>query len=364
MTTRGGIRTGVAVMAALVAASDLIAQRPATTRTRDSIVVRVFGPGLLADSLRLLVQEFEREQAGTQKGLVLRGRIDSLVGIPEALVRANAFVRGMLAGAEAGPATLDVRRGWLGLSTQGPSRQAHLLNGDVLVTHLAYPTIVSVDPQSPADKAGILAGDDLIAYNGIDVVNHEFSMNALLRPETKVNVTVRRDGETKDYQLTVAKAPMRIAVRRRDFETMVQPSGGVRVGGFDLPEPGQRGRVVALPPEDRLMTGQTIGGTPILMISGNGVLGASVSTVNAELARALNLRAGVLVNEVPEDSPAFRAGLRIGDVITVVQDRPVVSVSELREMLVRAHARAVALQVARNQKTRTLTVSLSPTPSP
>ena len=355
MNTRGGIRTGVAVTAALIAASDVGAQRPAATRGRDSVVVRVLGTSLSPDSLRVLVQQFDREAAGTQRWFVLKGRIDSLVGIPDGMGNAaNLFFRSMLAGAEASRAFAEARRGWLGFSTQGPNRREYLSNGDLLVTQLAYPTIVTVDPQSPAEKAGILAGDELVAYNGVDVVNHEFSMNALQKPDTKVTVTVRRDGETKDFQLTVARVPQRVSVQRLELERPVAPAMA------DGPESRTRGAVVALPRDGDPIVGRILPGTPLVYFSGNGVLGASVSTVNEELAKTLNLRAGVLVNDVPQDTPAYRAGLRIGDVITAVGDRPVVSLPELRAMLMRAGTHAVVLQVSHNQKTRS--VSLVPSP--
>ncbi len=357
MKTKGGMRAGVAVTAALIAASDLAAQRPASTRGRDSVVVRVVGTGLSGDSLRVLIQQFDREAAGTQRWLILKGRIDSLVGMPDGIANAtNAFVHSMVARAEASRSLAESRRGWLGFSTQGPARREYLGNGDLLVTQLAYPTIVTVDPQSPAEKAGIVAGDVLVAYNGVDVVNHEFSMNALQKPDTKVTVTVRRDGEPKEYQLIVARAPQRVSDQRWALERPVTAAAA----GMDAPESMRRGRIIALPRDGEPLVGAIVTGSPLVYFTGSGVLGASVSTVNVELAKTLNLRAGVLVNDVPQDSPAYRAGLRTGDVITAVGDQPVVSIPELRAMLMRTGSRAVALQVAHNQKTRT--VNLVPSP--
>jgi serine protease Do len=364
MSMKGGIRTGAAIATALFAAGNLAGQRPAAppTRSRDSIVVRVFGPGLASmDSMRVLMQEFDREQAGTQRWLVLKERIDSLFGAPGAIVSANAFMRGIFAGAEANRLMAEDRRGWLGFNAQGPNLRA-LVNGELYITQLAHPVIVSVDPHSPADRAGIAAGDVLVAYNGVDVVNHELNVTALLKPEAKVTVTIRRDGETKDFPLVVAKAPRRISDLRIALEN-VPATGGF--GPMDAPEGMRRipAGATGLPREGAPLGGTTMSKAPILMIASNGVFGASMSTVNAELAKRLNLQAGVLVNDVPEDSPAWRAGLRIGDIITAVQDQPVLSVAELREVLVRARARAVALQVgSRNQKTRTVTVSLAPSP--
>ena len=212
------------------------------------------------------------------------------------------------------------------------------------------------DPQSPAERAGITAGDVLVAYNGVDVVNHEFNLSTLLKPDSKVAVTVRREGEAKDFQLVVAKAPQRIIDRRLASE-MPPMRRDVVVG----PRLAPTTKVLNVPSEG--IPPRIFPASPLFVISSNGVFGASVSTVNTDLARALNLRAGVLVNEVPEDSPAFRAGLRTGDVIIGVADQPVVSLTELRRALAQTRERAVSLQVTSpNQKPRTVTISLVPSP--
>jgi serine protease Do len=317
--------------------------------------LRVFGPNMSLDTLRALLKEFDREQYGTQRWITITGRLDSLFKIPMAS-NAAVVVRGMFAG-EPGRQSWD-RMGWLGMSTQGPNRQL-TMNGEVFVTQFAYPLIVTVDPQSPAEKAGIVAGDVLVAYNGIDVVNHEFNLTTLLKPESKVAVTVRRDGETKEFQLVAARAPRRV-IDRRAFEAQAS-AGAIAFGRGDMPDGPQRKDVFFNVPTERGFT-RLVPASPLLVITPNGVFGANLSTVNNELARKLNLRAGVLVMDVPEDSPAFRAGLRIGDVITAVGDQPVISLSELRQravMLSREHA--IQLQVtSNNQKTRTVTVNLTP----
>jgi len=356
MYCRGGIRNG-AIAAALVAcAGTLDAQQPASARRDSGVVVRLFAPNAISlDSLRALIQEFDHERIGTQRWVALSGRLDSLVRIAVA-PGSNVFARRML-DAEAGRQAWD-RLGWIGLSTQGPNRQLNV-NGELYVTQFAHPLIVTVDPQSPAERAGILAGDVLVAYNGLDVVNREFNLTTLLKPDSKVTVTVRRDGEPKDYSLVVAKAPRRIR-ERRAFEA-VPPAGAAELP--DGPRRVSAGQIITLP-SGRGFASTLVPGS-ILMITSNGVLGASVSPVNSELARALNLRAGILLNDVPEDSPAFRAGLRIGDVITAVGDQPIISLSELRQRVAAlAREQAIALQVtSRNQKTRTVTVSLKP-PAP
>jgi serine protease Do len=95
----------------------------------------------------------------------------------------------------------------------------------------------------------------------------------------------------------------------------------------------------------------------MLIISPNGVLGASVLTVGPALAKALGLETGVLMNDVPEDTPAWKSGLRTGDVIVNVSGQPVTSLNQLREMiLVRAAERAVPLRIIRDKKPQDVNV--------
>jgi serine protease Do/serine protease DegQ len=66
-----------------------------------------------------------------------------------------------------------------------------------------------------------------------------------------------------------------------------------------------------------------------------GQLGVSMYTVTPDIAHSLGLSsaAGALVSQVVEGSPADRAGIRTGDVITAVNGQPVKSNSELRNTI-------------------------------
>ena len=67
---------------------------------------------------------------------------------------------------------------------------------------------------------------------------------------------------------------------------------------------------------------------------GDGWLGVATQAVTEDLRDALDLRGdGVLVNRVVPDSPADRAGMRKGDVITSVNGRRVESPAELAEVI-------------------------------
>jgi serine protease Do len=100
-----------------------------------------------------------------------------------------------------------------------------------------------------------------------------------------------------------------------------------------------------------------------VFISPNGLFGASLSNVNVDLAKVLKLKRGVLVNDVPEDTPAARAGLRIGDVIIAADDDSVASLGELRDLVMhRLSNRSTDLQVVRQNKVRKVTISWAETP--
>ena len=326
---------------------------PARARPRgDTVVLRVFGGrGIPMDSLRTLIRVWEREPVGSADWVTITRHVDSVL-LAE---RAAAFARGIVE-RQLQPrlAAAAAPTGWLGFLTQGPSEQIVDATGQHVI-YYAHPTIISVDPNSPAERAGIAPGDVLVAYDGLDVVNRDFNLGQLLRPERRLGITVRRDGESKDFSVTVARIPQRIKVRRRDLEAA--PGVAARLEAGEPPEPRFG---VPMPPRDPTAMPPMPSGARMFVLPANGMFGASLAAVSAELAKALNLKLGVLATDVPEDSPAWRDGLRSGDVIVTVEGVPVRSVNEFRDrVLTHLRKHSVALQVVRNQKPRAVTLSWS-----
>jgi len=130
-----------------------------------------------------------------------------------------------------------------------------------------------VEKGGPADKAGVLAGDIILKFDG-KAVNQSSDLPRLVggtKPGTKSTVQVYRKGETKDLSVTVAELPDdRIAAR----------SNGSK--------PAPKAEAVA------------------------NRLGLVMSDLPEERRKQLNVAGGAVVDEV---KPTVRADIRPGDIV-------------------------------------------------
>jgi len=96
---------------------------------------------------------------------------------------------------------------------------------------------------------------------------------------------------------------------------------------------------------------------------GRAFLGIRPETVDPMLARALDLSDGVLVGAVSFGSPAYRAGLRVGDVIIRMGDSPMRNERDLRSLLsARCPGEEVELELIRNRNLNRVNVELGQAP--
>lgn len=311
------------------------------------------------DSIAMLSSRIMREEYGSAAWLEASEQLDSLLlhSVP------RIGVRGMIPRQTLTLRAAQSARGWLGFNTQGPMATIVDSSGVQRVRFFAYQPIISVDLGSPADRAGIAPGDVLVAYNGVDLINHEFNLSDLLVPKKHVGVSVRRNGDVKDYTLTVAPAPDEISRRRKELEGPIRIALGrgmiiaegeadPAMAGTVRARGGSRGERFGGMGSMEGFNNKLMAAPKLFFMSQNGLFGASLSTVNEELSQRLKLKRGVLVNEAPEDSPAWRAGLRTGDVIVAADGQAVVSFGQLREAVIRASDQSVELRVVRDQKER------------
>ncbi len=97
-----------------------------------------------------------------------------------------------------------------------------------------------------------------------------------------------------------------------------------------------------------------------------GLLGVTVQPVTDELARSLNLGdvRGALVNSLVADGAAARAGVKQGDVIVALDDKPVTDSNSLRNTVAANQPnRAVQVTVVRDGQQRELSAVLGESPT-
>jgi len=96
-----------------------------------------------------------------------------------------------------------------------------------------------------------------------------------------------------------------------------------------------------------------------------GMLGVNIQSVTSDLAASMNLPAarGAIVTAVQAGSPAEKAGIKRGDVITAVNNQPVVDNNSLRNQVASmAPGSNVTLTVLRNGRDQNVPVSLTELP--
>jgi S1-C subfamily serine protease len=199
---------------------------------------------------------------------------------------------------------------------------------------------------TPAAQAGFKPGDVVVEFDG-ERIRSARQFTRLVRetpPGRAVSVAVLRSGSRETVSVTPGARtagdlvppdlPQRIerSLRRlpRNFDFDFD---------FDFPDaPG--------------------------VVSG-GRLGASLTTLNPQLAEYFGAKQGLLVASVEPDSSAARAGLRAGDVITAVGGTAVQRPSDVSRALRQVQPGSTAeLRVIRDKKEVTLTVTAPERPAP
>jgi membrane-associated protease RseP (regulator of RpoE activity) len=254
------------------------------------------------------------------------------------------------------------KRGYLGVTFDGPSYGYPPERPDV-IRFVQYPKIASVDPASPAERAGLLMGDTLVAMNGTDVVEHSITLSRMLVPDEKVTLKVRRDGDAKEFRVVVGEAPAYVARRVMPSQPDVV---AIAQSAYPPPAPSVRADVGARAPAPRSPDQPPPPAMPRsweepvqgrVFVFTTAVAGARVETLSEGLGKAFGLKEGVLVMQVPPGSPAFVSGLRDGDVIISAAGTPVATARQLSNAVVNADREdGVKLVIQRDKKQQDLTL--------
>lgn len=198
--------------------------------------------------------------------------------------------------------------------------------------------VSEVEDDSPASKAGLKSGDVITDYNGqhVEGVVQFRRMVRETPPGRSVQITVWRDGRSQNITATLDEGGTSSMILRA--MPKIAPTPAPRAFAYSMPG-------------NTINNFFSIGPTPTLGISGEdleGQLGSYFGAPDGE---------GILVREVMEDSPASKAGMKAGDVITKINGDRVRNLGEMREKLRdKRDEKTIQVTLLRKGAEQTLTV--------
>jgi serine protease Do len=228
--------------------------------------------------------------------------------------------------------------GWLGVEIGEVTAEKAK---DLKLSTMRGVIVEDVEVDSPAAKAGIKEKDVITEYDG-QPVEGTVQFRRLVRetpPGRTITLAIARGGSTQNIS---------VALGDRSDYFIKKMKGKMRDFGeaysFSMPNFN-----VEIPDMPDVMDART----PVLGINAEEVTGQLGSYFGAPD------NAGVLVREVRPGTPAATAGLKAGDVIVKVDEKPVRTLAELRAQLREKSSQAsVPMDVIRKGSKMTVTVPI------
>ena len=176
-----------------------------------------------------------------------------------------------------------VDRGWLGVVIQEVDRN---LADSFGLDKTQGALISQTEPGGPAEKAGLLAGDIILNFNGIEIESSSDLPHAvgIASPGDKVKVEVMRKGKRQTIDVKVGTLDKGQKLSSRGFDS-------------------------------------------------SNRMGVEVDDLDKQAKRFHQLNGGVVVESVEPDSPAAKAGVAVGDVIAQIGFEDIKSASHFQKLI-------------------------------
>lgn len=222
-----------------------------------------------------------------------------------------------------------VERGWLGITIVDAKE------GGV--------EIMSVDPDSPAEKAELQEGDIILEFDGRKITGGKILVDEIRmhQPEDKVKLKIKRDDKTMDVTVELGEYSRNVIIR--EFETRFPrlfPRGEERL-------------------EERYAIPREV--IPETFSQKRKFIGVYLDELNEELAKYFGAEegTGLLITKLTEDGPAEKAGMRVGDVIVKAEGKNVGSLQDLtRQIQKKDKGEEIEIEYIRDKKKNTVKVKV------
>jgi serine protease Do len=181
--------------------------------------------------------------------------------------------------------------------------------------------VTRVEPESPAGKAGLQVGDVVLEYNGqrVEGVQQFQRMVKETPADRQVQLSISRGGATQTITATVGVRKKKAFVMRGELGGMAEPHWQMEMERLQGELGSMRMRMPGVP--------------GVHMMWRSGALGIEAESIGPQLASFFGVKDGVLVRSVTKDTPADKAGIQAGDVITKVDGQEVTTPSGISERI-------------------------------
>jgi serine protease Do len=199
--------------------------------------------------------------------------------------------------------------------------------------------VTMVDQDAPAGKAGLKEHDVILSMNGTNV-DSKSQLQRMIHetpPGRTVTLGLSRDGQPMTIKLQLGD-------RRSEFHMSKMKDDDFHI---EIPP------IPAMPEMD-------IPSYSVVVVQSSARSGVMVENLTRQLGEFFGAKNGngVLVRSVEKDSRADHAGLRAGDVIVRVGDQSIHDTSDFSHALHSRSSGNVEVEVLRDRKPVTLTLSL------
>lgn len=220
-----------------------------------------------------------------------------------------------------------VQRGWLGV------RFYENEEGDI--------EIIEVEKESPAEIAKLEVGDIILQIQGKDVTSGEMVVHEIRirKPGQTITLKILRDGKEQDVQIRLDEYTEEDAWREMEQ----------RFPRLFVPEPR---KVFEAAPRQKLRLG----------FETRKYIGVNLEALNPELAEYFGVKEGkgLLVGGVGEDTPAGKAGLKVGDVLVKADGKDLAVTADLSRVLQeKEKGDKIKLEFYRDKKKRSVEVEVA-----
>jgi membrane-associated protease RseP (regulator of RpoE activity) len=223
--------------------------------------------------------------------------------------------------------------------------------------------ITQVVKDSPAEKAGLRKDDVILKFEGDSVtsVRKLTRLVSEVAPDQTARLSISRGGSEQEVAVTMGKRNESMMGNWQGLDKLKDLD---KIEGLDRLKELER----SMPPGANVWKWEGEPGKDGMFygFGNHRRIGVSTTQLTKQLADYFGVGdgKGVLITSVLDDSPAAKAGLKAGDVITGIDGEKVEGAGDLAQGINKKKDGDVTLTVIRNKNQRSVTVTPKEDPNP